>query len=108
MVLAMMHDVFSYFPLGFVVVVPPGVQVPFEARKIAARNFKPDAMTGPEVIASSLQVNLDFVSLPFLHPNLLVVTLPVACPQNSFVNVVSFSIRIDINQLRREIGVIYR
>src|SRR5262245_55277272 len=102
----MMDDVFGDLPLRFVVVVASGVQVTLEAREIAARNFEPDAVTRTEVVTRDLQINLDFVSLAFLHPYLLVVTLAVTGAQDSFVNVEGCAVRIDINELRREIGVI--
>ena len=40
----MMHDVVGYDALRLIVIIPASVQVPIEAREVAARDFNPDAM----------------------------------------------------------------
>src|SRR5213080_3749203 len=104
----MMNPVVSDYPLGFVIVISPGVQVAVEAREITAGNLKPNTMTRPEIVAGRFHVDDYRIDPTILHPYLLVPTVAVASAQNTFLNVVGLAVRIYVYELCGKVGIARR
>ena|ERR1700733_4299735 len=100
-----MDSVVSNLPFLFVVVVSTGVQVAIESGETAARYFDAQSMARTKVITCGLQIDPEFVHLSRFHPYLLSITLPVPGAKDSFLHVVCFPVRIDIDQLHRKVGI---
>src|SRR5262249_24568878 len=101
----MMHTVFSHHPLGFIVVVAAGIQIPVEPREVAAGDLEPDTMPGAEVVAGRVEINGEGVEGGGRHPDLLVEPFSITGAENAFLKVVSAPVREYINQFRCEVGV---
>src|SRR5580658_5277792 len=105
--LRVMHRVVRHHSLLFIVVIPAGVQVPVEPRKIAARNLNPQRMPRLKIIARIQRLQRYLVDLPRLHPNQrLVVPIAIAQPLDRFVQVVSPPIRIHIDHFHRKVRIL--
>ena len=98
-------SIFCRDELGFVVIVAAGIEISDQAREVAARDLNPDAVTFTEHVAGRVQVDVDFVHAIRLHENLFFIACTIAGPQDAVLDVVGGAVRININQLDREIGV---
>ena len=92
----------------FVVVVSASVQVTIEAREVTAGNFDANAMAGLEEIACVHRRETKLVNLAGLHPHeRLVVAVAITQPLNRLIQIVSTTIRIDVDQLHGEVCVLH-
>src|SRR5713101_1704541 len=69
-------------------VTAAGVEIPVEAREIAARDLESNAMTGVKVGARSLQIDRDFVDLTGLHARRLRIAVAIAGALNTILDVI--------------------
>src|SRR3989442_15004403 len=83
MPLRMVYRVMRHNALRLVIVLAARVQVPVEAREIAARHLEPDSMARLEVIARRHRLKPDLVYLARFHPHQgFVVPVTIAEPRN--------------------------
>src|SRR5829696_8609579 len=103
----MVHGVTRDDTLRLVVISSTRIQVAIEAREVAARDFDANAMSGFKVIARHHRPERYLVHLSALHPHFRFV-VPVAIPHalNGLIEVVSATIRIDVDQFDCEVRVL--
>src|SRR5262245_816544 len=101
----MMKLVFRSYPLRLIVIVTAGIQVAVEARKVAARNLYANAVARRKVIACDLQINLHFVDFTRLHPYFPDKSFTMSGSQDSLLHVVGDTVRVNIHELDRKVGV---
>jgi hypothetical protein len=99
------YRILSHHDSTFVIIVAARIQVAIKARKVAAGNLQADAVSRWKVIARGVQVYGQVVNLTGLHPDLLVESLAVSRPENPILKVERRPVGINIDKLRREIGV---
>src|SRR5262245_57870811 len=103
----MMDRVVSNHTLRFIIVVSAGVQVSIEPREVAARDLQTDPMASLKEVAGRHWLQGDLVDLPRLHPRQrFVVSVAIPHTLDRLVEVVSSAVRIDIDQLYGEVGVL--
>src|SRR5215510_4605048 len=84
--------------LRFVIILPARVQVPIEAREVAARHFESNPVARLEIIASRHRLQRYLVYLSGLHPDQgLVIAVPIPHPLYSLVKVIGPPVRIDVD-----------
>src|SRR5215510_14224562 len=100
-----MNRVRRHFPFSLVVLIATRVEITVEARKVTARDFQTDPVSGSEVITGGLKIDLDLVNFSLLHPNFLVKTFAITRAQNTLLHVESATIRLNIHEFCREVSV---
>ena len=102
----MMHSVVCDDAFRFIVILPARIQITIKARKVAARHFQTNAMTGFKEIAGRHWLQRDFVDFARFHPRQrFVVAVAIAHALDRFVQIVRASVRVHVNQLDGEIRV---
>src|SRR5262245_66299087 len=98
----MMDGVTRDGALRFVIILPARVQVPVEAREVAARHFESNPVARLEIIASRHRLQRYLVYFSGLHPDQgLVVAVPIPHTLDSFVQVIGSAVRIDVADFAR-------
>ena len=102
----MVDSILSYNAFGFIPIIPAGVHIAIETRKIAARDLDPEPMSGSKVVTGGHRLKFDIVNLARFHPDeRFVVAVAVAHTLDGFVEVPCLSVFIDVDQLDRKVGV---
>src|SRR5690242_6372192 len=92
--LRMVHGVVRGNAFILVVIIPASIQIAVETRKIAARDFDAQLMTGLKIVTGIQGLQGDLVDFSRLHPGeWLVVAVVIAEALDGFVEVVSAAIR---------------
>src|ERR1041385_2078019 len=103
----MMHRVTSNDALRLIEVVAACIQITIETRKVTARDLDTNTMTGFEVIARHHWSERHFVDLAVFHPHFwFVVSIAITHALDRLIEVVSTTIRIDIDQFDGEVSVL--
>src|SRR2546423_492062 len=106
--LRMMHDVVRDDAGRFIVVVSASVQVSIEAREVTAGNLDANAMAGLEEIACIHRRETKLVNLARLHPSeRFVVTVAITQTLDCLIQIVSTTVRIDVDQLHGEVRILH-
>ena len=79
--------------LFLIIVVAPGIQIAAPAREIGARYFQPNPVTGPEIVAGRVQIEVYFIHFALLHPDLAPQALTKAHPLSTFLQIEGAAIR---------------
>ena len=102
-----MHYVVRHDPLHLVIRGTSGIEVSVEPREIAAGYFHPNAVPRREVVAGSHRLQSHLVHLALLHPYWrLLISFAIADSLNGLVEVISRSVRVDVDHLHREVRVL--
>ena len=95
--------------LRFVIILPSRVQVPIEAREVAACHFEANPVARLEKIAGRHRLQRYLVDLSDLHPDQgLVVAVPIPHTLDGLVQVIGPPVQIDVDQFDREVCVLIR
>src|SRR5581483_4869986 len=81
------------------------VRVAVEPREITAGNLQPHDVPFLENVAGGPEVDREFVDLARVHQRRCFPRIAIACPQNSFGQILREAVRPDIHQLAGEIRV---
>ena len=77
----------------FVRDTPTGIWIAVKAREVAAGNFHPDFMAGPENVTGDADVNTNLVDLSLACKDGLVQRIPVSEAQSAVGQIVGNSVR---------------
>ena len=106
--MGMVDGVFGDDILGLIKIIPSRVQIAVEARKIAAADLEPDAMTWREIIARGEQVDFDFINFIRFHPDHFVIPFSETGTTYPFLDNIGRPLRRDIHQFGCEVRVFGR
>jgi hypothetical protein len=105
MVAIVIDGVCRFHPSGRPGEILAGIQVPIEAREIAAGYFHPQAVTRKENITGCPEINRELIDLARVHELGFFERVPIARPDNSVRQVLGKSVWPNVNKLGREIGI---
>src|SRR5687768_3560374 len=83
-----------------------GIHVPVEPGEVAARDLDSHPMAGQKHVARGLEVDLDLVPTPRLHEYRVRISVPIPGPLNALLEVERLPVRLNVEQLDREISVL--
>ena len=102
----MVYGIVRNHKFRFVVVVPAGIQIAIEARKITAGNFHAQPVPGEKIIAEIDWLESDFVNFFRLHPDRrFVVAVAIAHALDVFNQIERTAIGINVVYAKSEIGI---
>ena len=81
----MVDGVVGYNSFGFVVGIASCIHVAIKSWEVGAAYLDANAVSFFKVVGSTHGGQLDFIDLPFFHPNFFVISLSVAYPLDGFV-----------------------
>src|SRR5215475_11910131 len=103
----MMHRVMSEDTFHFIVIISAGIQVTVESGEIAARHFNSQPVPRLEVVARRQWLQRNLVDFAGFHPGeRLVISIPVAHALNRLIQVIGGSVRVNVDDLHREVRIL--
>src|ERR1041384_1434310 len=103
----MMYLVVGDDALRFVVISTTGIQVPIEAREVAARYLDAYSMSGFEIITGDHWLQCHFIHFTGFHPDVwFVVPISIAHALDRFVEIESTAVGVNVDQFDSEIRVL--
>ena len=102
----MVHFVVCDHTLCLIVVIAARVEVACEPGKVTARDLDADAVSRFEIVTGRHGADRELVDLAIFHKDLCVIAFAIAYPLDGFTQIISPSIRVNVEQLDREVRVL--
>jgi hypothetical protein len=83
----------------------PCIRISIETRKIAARYFQPNTMAGQKHVARHPCIDFDAVNRTRFREFRLFEAVPVSEPENTIRQVARVTVREDVHQFCRKVGI---
>ena len=101
----MVDRIGGYDSFAFVEVVSSSIEVAVKSWEIGTAHFDADLMAFFKVITRAHRGHFDLIDFSFFHHHFFVVPFSIPYSLDSFVEIVSLSVRIYIDQLDGDIGI---